>query len=297
MNNDISPGEVSIKEFRSKEGIFLQIVPFYKCALKCSYCFTSDRFSSDIRIDIEQFEKLIKKFSTIAHKYKYILISMLGGELTESEDYYKYLNIIKKYLYPFRDKTDIEFLTNLLGESEHYNYFFQEFQDFNRIKLMSTFHNKSTKFRDKLIANLEYCISIAKDISEIELVFLQNESDANYTKINKSNYEDMKKTYPLLDVCYSPLLKPNASQNLCSFTEDNYKRLGKKVYCHANYIVIRPEGIDNGCTTDHISHEEFLQNGFGKVSRSIICKLEKCPCYPELRDDVGYVDINKKKQS
>lgn len=291
---NISPGEVHTKEFKSKEGIFLQVVPFYKCALKCAYCFTADRFSSDIRIDLVQFDKLMKKFSQEADKYNYILISMLGGELTESEDYYGYLSIVKKYLYPFRHKTDIELLTNLLGEHEHYKFYFDEFNDFNEIKLMSTFHNNSTKFQDKLKSNLEYCISVVKDIRELEVVFLQNESDTKYTKITKNNYQELKKLYPDLDVCYSPLLNSNASQVLCTFTEENYKRAGSKVYCHANYIVIRPEGIDNGCTLDHISHDDFLQNGFGKVSRSIICKLEKCPCYPELREDVGYIDMNKK---
>lgn len=289
-----NPGELTAGTFKDNEGLFLQLVPFYKCSLKCKYCFTFDRFSSNLKIPLDKFEAILKKFNTFANKYSYMLISILGGELTESEDYRKYLDIAKKYLYDFKDKVEIEFLSNLTGKPEDYEYFLDIFSEFKAIKIMGTFHNNATRRIDRIKDTLSFYSTYSKKPSNatFEIVFLQNTSDEKYNNKTLKNYDIVTKEFPNLNIDYTPLLDPTASFPLCPSEEKNWKST-RKVFCHANYISLRPEGIDNGCTLKNITHEDFLKSGFGAASSSMMCKVDTCPCYPELRDDVGYINMQK----
>jgi len=287
------PSELNTKIFNNNLGIYVQLIPFYNCSIGCEYCFTYSKLNSSIKLSPDEFKDILIKLDTDTKNFKIISLSILGGELTESKDYYKYLdNIFEVFSYR-KESVKIEFLSNLTGSIKQYEYFYKKFQDFNEFWSLFTIHNNAVR-NNKSLDNFAIKLQYLKENNYIfNIDFLQS-LDKNYSKINKNNENYLVSLIPEIqfDIIHSDLVE-NISESIYGTNFNKHKISPKKVFCHANYICIRPEGITNECNNTSITFDIFFKKGLKSILKSKVCTLNECPCFPDLRNIVGFINLKK----
>jgi hypothetical protein len=296
---DLQVKELTIKNFKNKQGLYLQIIPFYNCAVKCDYCFTFNKLNSEIKISVMDLKKYLTIINEETKHMKFVYLSLLGGELTESVDFYKYMDVVYEVFEYRKETISIEFLSNLNGSIKQYNYFFDKFSNFAYSIGLFTIHNNAVKNEKILNSFINKLTIFDNENRYFDITFLEQNNKEDYMKYNlkirntilNKNIK-LKKYFEIL-----PVLGYSVSPNLkCGVDINKHKPNTKKVLCHANYLCLRPEGITHECGNKNYKFEELIKNGLKNILKSMICTINECPCFSDLRDIVGYIDLKKGKK-
>ena len=272
--------------FKNK-GAFIQIIPTYYCSLKCEYCFTRTKYDKLTLIPLDQYkhiiQDLVKNLISI-EDFSLFEINFLGGELSEIENIMDYFKIFQEETYKYKDKISVKYITNGLGNINHYLDFLNLFENYLEYGFMVSIHYKAFAKKEIIISNLATILEISKKEQNLFLdtMIMINTKNDKINSIQEKFYKELQKL-DNLDIEYNKIIIN---------TEKETSEISPKIkpgikLCWGNYFIIRPEGIENKCSNEFFSLDSSFSN-FSNLQKPLLCMNSFCPCSPYLNKLSGF---------